>query len=121
VSLEDLVGEPEGPAVQVVAEHHVIAGVAQVQDGVGRRQSAGEGEGVLAAFQRRQATLQGVPGGVPRAGVLEALVFSRPLLRIRRGEVDRCHDRAGGRVGPLPGVDGERLEMIAVAGGHGAQ
>jgi len=121
VPLEHLVREPERAAVQVVAEHDVIARVAQVQHGVRRGQPTSERERVLAAFQRCQAALQRIPRGVARARIFESLVLSRPLLRIRRGQVDGRHHGAGGRVGPLPRVDGERLETIGVSSRHGAQ
>ena len=96
----------------------MIAGVAEVEHGIGRGEARGEGERVLAALERGEASLQGVAGRVAGARVFEALVLSRPLLRVRRGEVDRRHHSAGGRVGVLPRVDGERLEAVFR---HGAE
>ena len=116
--LEHLVGEPEGSAVEIVAEHDVIARGEQMQDRIRRRQSAGEGEGVLAVLQRRQAALQRIARRIPRARVLEALVLARTRLRVRRSQVHRRHHGAGGRVGVLARMDRERLEVIVRLGGH---
>ena len=71
-ALEDLVGDAEGPPVEVVAEDDVIAGVAEVEDGVGRRQSRGERQRVLAAFERGEASLQGIAGRIAGARIFEA-------------------------------------------------
>ena len=98
----------------------MVARAAQMEDCVGRRQAAGEGERVLAALERGEAPLQGVAGRVARARVLETLVFARTLLHVGGGQVHGRHHRAGGRVGPLAGVDGEGLEAVGRAGAHGA-
>ena len=121
MALEHLVRQPERAAVEIVTEDGVVACIQQVQDRIGRGKPAGEGERVLAAFQRGQAALQGIARRVARARVFESLVLARPLLRIRRGQVDGRHHRAGGRVGPLPGVNGERLEAIRFASRHGGE
>src|SRR5438067_6040591 len=117
-TLEYLVGEPEGPAVEIVAEHDVIARGEQMQDGIRSRQSAGEGEGVLAVLQPRQAALQRIARRVPRARVLEPFVLARTRLRVRRSQVYRRHHGAGGGVGVLARMDRERLEVIVRLGGH---
>src|SRR5439155_14522479 len=80
--LEHLVREAERPAVQVVTEHHVIARRQQMQDGVRRRQAAGEGETVLSTLQRGEAALERVARWIARARVLEALVLAGAGLRV---------------------------------------
>src|SRR5581483_7277385 len=52
-------------------------------------------------------------------GVLVALVAADPLLGEGRRLVDGDHDRAGLRVGRLPGVDGPGLEAAARPSGTG--
>ena len=49
--------------------------------------------------------------GFARARVVVALVLAESVLRVRGGLVDRAVDRAGRRVGGLPRVDRERLEV----------
>lgn len=48
--------------------------------------------------------------GIPGSAVFEALVLTHARLAKRRCLMDRRDNGAGGRVGRLPGVDGERLE-----------
>src|SRR5947207_2183930 len=79
---------------------------------------SGEGEGVLAVLQRRQAALQRIARRVPRARVLEPFVLARTRLRVRRSQVYRRHHGAGGGVGVLARMDRERLEVIVRLGGH---
>src|SRR3546814_2284739 len=55
----------------------------------------------------------------PSTTLFRSLVHAWAFLNVGRGRVDRCHDRAGGRVGLLPGVDRAGLESGPVAGsGH---
>ncbi len=74
---EHLVEEAEGPTVDVVGVDDVVAGVEQVEEGVGGGETGGEGETVLRSLQRRQAVLQRVAGEVVGAGVLVPLVLAR--------------------------------------------
>ena len=115
----DLVEDAEGAAVDVVGGEDVVPRLEQVEERVGGGQPRGEGERVRRPLQRRQAALQRVAGGVVRPRVLVTLVLARAGLHVRRGQVDRRHDGAGGGVRPLPGVDGEGLEGELAVVGHG--
>ena len=88
---------------------------ASAQHGVLAGEAAGEGEPALPALERGDALLERGAGGVGRPGVLVALVPTDAVLGVRRGLVDRDDDCAGGRVGVLAGVDGQRLEPPAAA------
>ena len=55
---------------------------------------------------------EGPARGVVRAAVVQALVHAGAALHVGRGGVDRRHDRAGRRVGRLPGVDHTRREAL---------
>ena len=75
----DLVEEPEGAAVGVVGEHHVVARAAQRPDhGVLRRQPTGEREPALPLLQGGDVALEGGAGRVGGAAVLVAAAQSPP-------------------------------------------
>ena len=65
-----------------------------------------------AAFQIGNAFFVGEPGRIDRARVIVAFVFARAFLDVCRCGVNRRHDRAGGRVGLLTGVNGARGEVV---------
>ena len=69
-----------------------------------------EGEAVAPPLERGDVALERLAGGILAARVLVALVLAEPVLHVGGGEVDRRHDRAGERLGPLAGVDGPRGE-----------
>ncbi len=103
---EDLVEQAEGAAVEVVAGDDVIARVEQcAARAVVAATPAANAKPSVAALERRQVRLEREAGRVVRARVLEALVLARARLRVGRGQEDRRHHRAGGRIGRLAGVD----------------
>ena len=65
------------------------------------------------AFQRRQAAFQRGACRVAGARVFVTFVLADALLHEGRGLIDWRHDGAGSRVRRLPGVDGERFDMVA--------
>ncbi len=57
----------KGAAVDVVADEDVIAGLEREENGRGGRASAAERDAMLAALERREATLERGTRGVARA------------------------------------------------------
>jgi hypothetical protein len=108
--------QAKSAAVDVVARDDVRARVEQLEHGRDRRQARGEGVRLRAAFQVGDTALEREPGRVVRTAVVEALVHARALLHEGRGRVDRRHDRAGGRVGRLAGMDRAGGESVLAAG-----
>ena len=102
--------EPERAAVRVVRDDDVIAGPQQPQHRVLGREAAREREPVRRALERGEARLVRAARRVVAARVLEAAVLADLVLRERRREADRRDDRAGHRIGRLPGVDRAGLE-----------
>ena len=113
-----LVQQAEGAAVDVVAQHHVVAAGELLEDGLYRRHAGAEGHAVGAAFERSQVGLHRIAGGVAHAGVVEALVEAQPFLDVSAGEIDGRHDGPVGGIRRLAGVDAERVEAAFVV--HGA-
>ena len=97
--------EPERPAVRVGGDDHVVAGIERAQDRVLGRETARERETVARVLQRRDARLERGARRVGAARVLVAPVLADRVLRERRGQADRRHDRARRRVGLLPRVN----------------
>src|SRR5262249_7615759 len=79
-------------------------------------------EGRGAAFEIRERGLQRIACRVARARIVEPLMHTWARLYVGGGRVDRRHDRAGLRIGPLPAVNhpcGESLRGLLFA--HGRQ
>ena len=110
---ENLLEEPAGPAVDVLAEQDVPPRRQRPGHRVLRGHARGEGEAVRGLLERRQGRLQGAPGGIGRTGVLVALVGPHLLLDVGGGLVDGDDRRPGRWVGVLPHVDGPGLEPHA--------
>ena len=111
----DPVDQPVRAAVDVVAEHDVVAGLQhRAQQRVLGREPRGERERALAALERGELRLERGAGRVAGAAVLVAAAQpADAVLHERRGLVDRRDDRAGRRVELLAGVDGARGEAVA--------
>ncbi len=104
-----------------------VAGPGDVEDGQGLGGLAGgDGDGADAAFERGEALLEDSGGRVhdPGVDVAELLEPEEPrgvvgVLELVGGRrVDRHGAGAGGRVGLLAGVEGERLEAGKLHVGH---
>src|SRR5262249_44074675 len=112
-------------AVDVLAADDVIAALEELHERIDARDAARERDAVACAFERRYVALQGLPRGVLRPRILVALVFSDPLLHVRRREIDGGHDGAGHDVGALSSVDGARAEaareIVVEYPGHARQ
>jgi hypothetical protein len=106
---------PVDAAVDVVDGDHAVARGDEVHQRRRRGEPGRVGEAVLGVLERGEAFLQRRPRRVGDARVVVALVPARPLLRERRGLVDRHDDGAGGRVGRLAHVDRARLEVHPLA------
>ena len=120
VALEHAREEAPGPAVEVVARHHVVPRLEPVEERVAGCQARGEGQAAAALLERGEVGLQGRAGGVAGAAVLVVPDgLGRRTLGVGAGHVDRRHDGTGDGVGLLAGVDGEGLEAGVVGGAHG--
>ncbi len=110
--LLDLVEEPEGAAVGVVRQHHVVARQAgRPHQRVLGGESGGEREPALALLQGRQVALQRGARRVGRAAVLVATAQpTHAVLLVRRRREDRRDHRPRRRVGLVAGVDRPGLE-----------
>ncbi len=117
-ALAHFVEQAEGAAVQVIAGNHVGTGVEQFQHGGNRRQPGGERERLGAAFQVGHAAFQGEARRVVGAPVVEALVNAGAVLQVGGVGVDRRHQRPGGRVRGLPGMDHAGGEGAFIVLGH---
>ena len=110
---EDLVHLAERAAVDVIREHDMIARAQLVQHAVHRGEAARECEPDSAPFECREIVLERLPRGILAACVVVAVLENtRRFLHERAGHVDRSHDRAGGRVGLLAGVDAVGTETV---------
>ena len=85
---------PMGAAVHVLAADDVITGGQQLHHRVERGEPGAKCETVATAFERGDVALEGLTGGIARAGVLVALVPPEPLLHVCGGLIDRLHDGA---------------------------
>ena len=101
------------------------AGVGQVQQGDGDRLlPAGDGQGPDAAFQGGHPLLEDVGRGVHQPRVDPAHLLQGEQVRrvfgalehVAGGLMDRHRAGAGGRVGLLPGVQGQRAKAKGTGG-----
>ena len=105
-----------GAAVDVVTRHDVVTGAKQLERRVEGGEPGAEGEAERPALEARDVPLERLARGVLGAGVFVALVPAQPLLDIGGGLVDRRHDGAGHRVGPLARVHGAGGEAVIAVG-----
>ena len=110
----------DGSAVERRRSDDVVAGAGKGRDGeVQRRHAAGGGDGADAVFQRRNALFEHRRGRIRDAAIDVPGAFEVEQLRrviaigkdVRGGLVDRHGARAGGGIGTLTGVQGERIEF----------
>uniref|UniRef100_A0A914YCT4 Uncharacterized protein n=1 Tax=Panagrolaimus superbus TaxID=310955 RepID=A0A914YCT4_9BILA len=110
----------EAATVQRAGGDDVVARLGDGLDGIGDRGlSRGQRQRADAAFQRGQALLQHVGGGVHDAGVDVARHLQVEQVgtvlgvieRIRYGLVDRHRHRARGRVGTVAAVHGQGFQL----------
>ena len=113
VAPQHLVEQPEGAAVGVVGDDHVVARLEHRRDRADRGHARGEGEPFLAGLDRCEVALERHPRRVLRPGILVALVFTQRLLDVGRGLVDRRDDRTGRGVRLLAGVEANGAETRA--------
>ena len=124
-----VVEEIVGAAVERSGGDDLVAGSGKGDDGERlRRLARGGGEGCRAAFESRDALLKDVGGGVHDAGVDVAELLEREetagvvgiLEEVGGGLVDGHGTRAGGGVGRLAGMDGERGKLLLFRFRHDA-
>src|SRR3954451_19902295 len=92
----------------------MVARIERAQDGIFGSKPARERKTMARAFQRGDLGLQHGTRRVRASRVLVPAVLAYGVLRERGRETDRRHHRAGTGVGILPGVNGPRLEPVAV-------
>jgi hypothetical protein len=114
-------------AVQGARRDDVAASPHQRDDReVQRRLPAGRRDRADAALERRDALLEHRAGRVGDAGVdVPRALHVEQRCRVvgvgkheRRALVDRRRARPGGRIGPGPGVERERVEAMGLGSGH---
>jgi hypothetical protein len=115
---EDAVDESVRSAVDIVAQHHMVAWFEHgAQQRVFRGEARREREPVLRALERGQQGLERRPGGVAAARVLvTAAETADAVLHEGRRLVDRRDDGAGRRIELLSGVHGGGLELLLLLG-----
>mmetsp|Transcript_8474 Transcript_8474/g.26488 ORF Transcript_8474/g.26488 Transcript_8474/m.26488 type:complete len:224 (-) Transcript_8474:221-892(-) len=86
--------QPVRAAVRVVAQQHLVAVLAEPDDGGERRHARGVREAVLRALGVGDGVLQRGPRGIPRPRVIEVAELRRRRLLERRGDVDGHVGRA---------------------------
>jgi len=67
---------------------------------------------VSTAFEIGDTALERPSRRIVRSAVIQPLVHAGTLLNVSRIGIDRLHDRAGGRVGNLPGMNYARSEGV---------
>jgi hypothetical protein len=121
-TLQQLVEEPEGAAVHVLAADDVIACPEQQHDRGDAAHAGAEREAVAAALEGGYVALQRLARGVLAPRVLVSLVLAQSILHICGRLVDRRHDGAGEGLGALARMDGAGrkpcLEIVVVHARH---
>jgi hypothetical protein len=107
--------QSKGPAVQVVAGHHVRTAVQQLQQRCRRRHAGGKSKTTDAALEIGHALLVRVAGRIVAARVFPPLVFAGASLDVGRAREYRGHDGAGRGIRLLSGVDYPRGHRPALA------
>ena len=112
--------EIEGAAIERLGGDDLLAGVGNIENGVGRRGRAGcHRERATAALQRRNPVFQHLVRWVGDPGVVEAELLDRTdrlgLLEVLEDEGSRLVDghgaRAGGGIGCLARMELQRVEF----------
>src|SRR2546421_5609087 len=75
-------------------------------------ESGSECKTACAAFEIGDALFVSKPGRIDRARIIVAFMFARTFLDVSRCCVNRRHDRAGGRIGLLTGVNRAGGELV---------
>ena len=110
IARQDLVEEPERPAVDVVGDDHVIARLEHRRDGIDRRHARRERKRRLAGLHRGDVAFERGARRVLRPGVFVALVPAERVLDVGGRLINRRDDRSGRRVGLLAGVETDGAE-----------
>ena len=114
-AVDHLVQQPIGAAVDIGAGHDVIAWLKQHVTQWWRpcpRQRPAR----RSRLRARPASLEGLARGIAAARIVELAPLAGPRLHEGRGQMNRRHDRAGGRVGLLADVDGTRAKLHGEVG-----
>jgi len=126
---EGLTKEGPGAAIEVGGGDEILAGMGDGQDRSGDSSlSAGKGQAGRSAVQSSQAFFQHIVGGVHQAGVDIAELLQGEEVRgvvgvfeyVAGGGVDGHGPGGSGRVGLLPGVQGQGCQtVILLRAAHG--
>ena len=103
--------QPERPAIGVVGDDDVIAGLEKGGNRGDSGHAGGEREGAAARLDGGEVGFERRPRRVLRPRVLVAFVLAKRVLDVGRGLKDRRDDGAGRRVGLLSGMNAQRREM----------
>ena len=101
----DAFEQTKGSAIKIVADNDVRTAVDQLKNRRHRRKTGGESPAARATFQIGDAPLVGETRRINRTRVIETFMFSWALLNVGRSGVNWRHDRSGGWIGFLTGVN----------------
>ena len=103
---KDSIKQPERATIYVLAADDMVAGAKQLHDRIEAPHAAAERKTVTPTFQSRHIAFKRLPRRVLSAGVLVPFVDTDSILHVGGSQVDRRHNGAGERVGPLSSVNG---------------
>src|SRR5438034_2988352 len=101
VICEDLCEETRRPAVSVIGNDHVLTRFDKPQRGIDGGHTGSKGKAEARAFESGDVGFDCRTSRVLCARVLETFVFSKSILRVRRGLIDWNRNRPRRRVGFL--------------------
>jgi hypothetical protein len=116
--LADPIERPECPAIEIIRGDHVSVLAEAFEHSGDRRRSGSKGKSDAAVFEIGETALQGLPCGIAGPGVCVAFVDPGAFLRVGRGSVDRCRDRAGGRIGLAAAMHRTGRKSVSVVPSH---
>ena len=119
---EQVLENVRGAVVDVARRDHVVARREALEDRGHGGEAGAERRGRGAAFEGGQRRFESVAIGVVVARIEVAARIAAVGAALERGrQVDRLRDRAGGRVDPVPGVNGQGLETKRLGRIHGSR
>jgi hypothetical protein len=110
ITRQHFLEQPDRSAIDVIGNHHVVAGLQERGDRIDRRHARGKRKRRLAFLHRGDVAFERSASRILRAGVLVAFVFSERFLHVGRGLINRGDDGAGRGVGCLAGVQTDCTE-----------
>jgi hypothetical protein len=110
-AIDDLVKQAVGAAVDVAAGQDVVARLQQHGRAVRGGHAGRERQRAAAAFERSERPFQVLASRVAAARIIELAPLAGARLDERRGQMDRRHDGAGGRIVLVADMDRSSAEF----------